>query len=274
MADKYTSGERFKEAVCIDANRIYDSCSDKDCIENLPVQFTDCTQGIIDRASIVRTKKVECINCLVDLEPIPFNRGYYSVDMTFYFDVELEVGASRCGSSALVHGLSVFNKKVILYGSEGGVKVFSSDFVDGKCDLQNPISKNLPKAVVQVANPVSLDARLVEKRHHPKCCCCNVPKGIRGYFDGEFLEEDGEKLVFITIGLFSIVQIERNVSMLVHAYDFCVPSKQCTDNAEDPCALFSKIKFPVEEFFPPRAGEIPCTGKELEADKYKSCGCK
>ena len=25
----------FKEAVCIDAGRIYDSCSDKDCVEGV-----------------------------------------------------------------------------------------------------------------------------------------------------------------------------------------------------------------------------------------------
>ena len=27
----------FKEAVCINAQRIYDSCSDKDCLEDLQV---------------------------------------------------------------------------------------------------------------------------------------------------------------------------------------------------------------------------------------------
>ena len=33
----------FKEAVCIDAERIYDSCSDKDCLEDLQVFFSDKT---------------------------------------------------------------------------------------------------------------------------------------------------------------------------------------------------------------------------------------
>ena len=32
----------FKEAVCIDAGRIYDSCGDKDCLEDLRVYFTEC----------------------------------------------------------------------------------------------------------------------------------------------------------------------------------------------------------------------------------------
>ena len=31
MAEQKTSGNAFKEAVCIDAGRIYDSCSETDC---------------------------------------------------------------------------------------------------------------------------------------------------------------------------------------------------------------------------------------------------
>ena len=38
MAEKecvpdYDCRDYFKEAVCIDAQRVYDSCSDKDCLE-------------------------------------------------------------------------------------------------------------------------------------------------------------------------------------------------------------------------------------------------
>ena len=46
MADQKFAGQQsgcsngFKEAVCINAGRIYDSCSDKDCLEDLRVYFT------------------------------------------------------------------------------------------------------------------------------------------------------------------------------------------------------------------------------------------
>ena len=30
----------FNETVCIDAQRVYDSCGDKDCLEDLEVYFT------------------------------------------------------------------------------------------------------------------------------------------------------------------------------------------------------------------------------------------
>jgi len=48
------------------------------------------------------------------------------------------------------------------------------------------------------------------------------------------------------------VRLERDVQLLIPAYDYCIPCKECTSNSgeEDPCELFSKVQFPVEEFFP------------------------
>ena len=69
----------FKEAVCIDAMRIYDTCSAKDCLEDLQVYFTDTTQPLIDSALNVKCRKVEVLNVYIDTEPVPFNKGFYSV---------------------------------------------------------------------------------------------------------------------------------------------------------------------------------------------------
>lgn len=80
-----------KEAVCIDAYRIYDSCGDKDCIKDLRVYFTEPAQLMIDKANNVRIKDTDVITVYIDLEPVPFHRGFYSVDMTFFFEVELDV---------------------------------------------------------------------------------------------------------------------------------------------------------------------------------------
>ena len=41
--------DKIKEAVCINASRIYDSCSDKDCLEDLPVLLTKPAQCMIER---------------------------------------------------------------------------------------------------------------------------------------------------------------------------------------------------------------------------------
>lgn len=69
----------FKEAVCINAGRIYDSCSDKDCLEDLQVYFTPLNQSIIDNSTAVKCKNVQVYTVLMDVEPVPFNKGFFSV---------------------------------------------------------------------------------------------------------------------------------------------------------------------------------------------------
>ena len=72
-------------------------------------------------------------------------------------------------------------------------------------------------------------------------------------FGGEFIRSNAvNRAVAVTLGIFTIVQIERNVQMLIPAYDFCVPTKECTSSSDNPCDLFSRIEFPTAEFFPPK----------------------
>ncbi|MEG2429651.1 MAG: hypothetical protein RSA99_04635, partial [Oscillospiraceae bacterium] len=61
----------------------------------------------------------------------------------------------------------------------------------------------------------------------------------------------------ISIGLFSIVQLERTVQMMIPVYDFCIPEKECVSTTDDPCEMFKKIKFPVNDFFPPKLCDVP-----------------
>lgn len=244
---------QFKESICIDAYRVYDSCADKDCLENLRVNFSESGQNIIEQANNVRVKDVNVINTQVDLEPVPFRKGYYSVDITFFFEVILEAFISPSVMPATVPGLCVFNKKAVLYGSEGNVKIFSSDYVSEGLDIQNPTSKNLPRAIVQVADPIALDARICAPSECPHRHPCRVPESICRRFGGEFVRSNNVgKTVAVSLGLFSIVQIERNVQMRIPAYDFCIPRKECVTSTDNPCELFSRIEFPTEEFFPPR----------------------
>ncbi|MGN0536870.1 MAG: hypothetical protein ACI4M3_02700 [Acutalibacteraceae bacterium] len=249
--------------VCIDAPRIYDSCGDKDCLEDMRVYLTESGQCIIDKASNVRLRDVDVITVYLDLEPVPYHKGFYSIDMTFFFDVRLDVFMAPAAMPVCINGLSVFTKKVILYGSEGNVKVFSSDFRLDEADTPNMPSRNLPKATVQVAEPIALHARLCEK---PTCCppCCRIPECICRRYNGNIVTGNTEKEVLISVGIFTIVQIQRNVQMLVPAYDFCVPTKECVASSDDPCELFNRIEFPTDEFFPP---------KSFDNDDNPSCGC-
>ena len=253
----------FKEAVCIDAMRIYDSCSDKDCLEDIRVLFCADSQELVDNASNVRIKDVSVITVYLDLQPIPFNRGFYSVDMTFFFDVSLELFSGATSCPVPVSGVSVFNKKVVLYGSEGNVKMFTSNDQCGE-PIEHQDSTVLPRATVQVAEPVALSAKLCDR---PLCnCepCCRIPDSICRRYGGGFESNPQRNYVYATIGLFTIVQIVRNVQMLIPAYDFCIPEKECVTSSDNPCDLFRRIDFPTDEFFPPRATDLGDAG---------NCGC-
>lgn len=241
------------EPVCIDARRVYDSCSDKDCLRDLTVYFSAQGQQTIDDAINVRLRDAEVLNVMLDIEPVPFHRGFYSIDMTYFFMITLDVFNSPYAAPDQVQGLCISDKKVILYGSEGNVKVFSSDMTADDDDIQNMPVRNLPLANCQVAQPIALAAKLKNQ----SCCCavpCKVPESIATRIGGTPVAQ-GEKSVEVTLGVFSIVQLLRNVQMLIPSYDFCVPDKSCSGASDSPCEVFSRIEFPTDEFFPPNIVE-------------------
>ena len=139
---------------------------DKDCLEDLQVFFSDKTQPIIDKAASIKCKKVKVLNVCVDVESVPFNKGFYSVDMTFYFLVEMSVYLSPGTPAVNCCGISYFSKKVILYGSEANARVFSSHA--GCCNGNEQLTA-MPNAVVQIVDPICLASRYVEC---PAKTCC------------------------------------------------------------------------------------------------------
>ena len=259
MAEKYCSDYEnrnyFKEAVCIDALRVYDSCSDKDCLEDIRVLVTPEQQQFVDSAKDVRIKDVCVINVDIDLQELPFNKGYYTVELTFFIDVTVELLCTSVSPVLPLSGVAVFKKKCVMYGSEGGVKTFYSDGDDSRIE-----TTALPKAAVQVAEPVALSAKLCEDRlmNHVNCFdeCGRLPKCVcKRYGDLECRPRG--KGIYATIGLFTIMQMMRNVQMMIPAYDFCVPTKECScgNDARSACDLFNTIDFPTDEFFPPKAND-------------------
>ena len=263
MADNIQNAEArgCSEPVCIDAKRIYDSCGDKDCLSDMPVFFSEQGQEIIDEAVNVRLRGADVINVVIDTEPVPFHRGFYSIDITYFFLVTLDVFTAPCVNPTCVKGLCVSDKKVILYGSEGNVRVFSSEFSSDEFDVQNSPSTTMPIANVQVAAPIALAAALKEKR---PCHILprKIPQGLQGFIGGP-VTDSGEKVVSATLGVFSIVQLMRNVQMLIPSYDYCIPEKSCTFSDDSPCEMFSRLDFPTDEFFPPNIADSSDSG----------CGC-
>lgn len=267
---------KIREAVCIDTNRVYDSCADKDCLADLRVYFPPQYQQTIDRATNVRCRGCEILNVFIDVERVPFNRGFYSVDITFFFKVTLDAYSVAAAPPETVCGFTTFSKKCILYGSEGKVRVYSSEFRADSGDRQIIPQNTNPRAKIQVADPICLEARLCRP-----CDCCDclgdscipVPSCVKCAFGDEFPDDFGhrpvEKAVAVTIGIFTIVQLERDVQMLIPAYDFCIPDKECSCDTDDPCEAFRKIQFPVDEFFPPNETKL-----QPGVSTATCCGCE
>ena len=281
MADKcktpgpINSCGEYREAVCIHTKKIYDSCKDKDCIEDLRFYPTVGSQDILDRAASIKGGSAELLYTYIDVEPVVFNRGFFTVDMRFFYRVTLN---AYCASSrpVEVEGLCVFDKRIILFGSEGNAKIFSSKVrVDGM-DRQLLEQSNMPIAVVEAVDPIVLDAKLVECCDNRCCDCdlCEIPSCICQCFGSDLTMGDGCRRVFVTLGQFSIVRLERDSQMLMPVLDYCMPEKDCAgcgcscSASEDPCELFSAISFPVNEFFPPNTIDTPC---DYEGTKTYCC---
>ncbi|MBQ7653475.1 MAG: hypothetical protein IJS17_00200 [Clostridia bacterium] len=255
MADnrscQFSMNPRSREPMCIDANRIYDSCCDKDCLADLRVTFPSSAQSVIDNASAVRCRKAEIINCCVDVEPLQFNKGCYSVDITYFFKLKCDLFAAACCDPTTVCGLATFTKTCVLFGSEGDVKVFTSDFGEDAMDAQLPCSNNNPRAKVQVVDPIVLDAKLCDVCECSDSeCRVNIPAHVARQFDGNLARQTEGKAVKVTLGLFSIVVLERDAQILIPSAEYCIPKKECCFNSDDPCDGFKRINFPMSEFFP------------------------
>jgi hypothetical protein len=250
MADRVLPGPlndtaALREAVCIHTRKIFDSCRDKDCIEDLRVYPTISSQQYLSGAISVRPRSAELLCAKVDVDEVSFNRGYYTVDVKYFFKIKGTV--FPCGAE--ITGLAVWDKRVMLFGSEGNAKIFTSEDSGIHCDkLGQPI------AVVEAVDPILLSLKLVDAG----CCdsleneLIEVPEStISMLGDGIVLGHTG-RVLLATLGLFSIIKLERDTQIVIPVFNYCIPEKECVGGSEDdPCTLFGRIRFPIEEFFPP-----------------------
>ena len=257
----------IREAVCVHTRKIFDSCRDKDCIEDLRFYPTQESQCAIDRAISIKAGKAELLYSYVDVEPVGFHRGFYTVDVRYFYRITADafVGAAR---PVEISGLAVFDKRVILFGSEGCAKVFTSETCFDGMDAGRMGKSGCPTAVVETVDPIVLGMKLVD------VCECRIPDGeiteippcICACFGGDLCFGGEGRRVYVTLGQFSIIRLERDSQLLIPVYDYCMPEKECTcgNREEDPCEVFRKVKFPVNEFFPPNTISCPETYRETK----------
>ena len=257
----------LREALSIHTRKITDSCRDKDCIEDLRVYLTTGSQAILDSCAGARVRCADLLYTYIDVEPVAFDRNHYCIDVTFFYRIlaDATIGTSR---PAALYGLAVFSKRAVLCGEDSHAHIFTSDTRIGCPDGLTVGSANRPTAVVEVLDPMVLSSKVKE------VCDCGcqeaavqIPECIRQMFDDELVLSGDRRRLFVTLGQFSIIRLERDAQLVVPVLDYSMPTKECCDSAgcsEDPCEMFSRIPFPEKQFSP-----RGCDG----ADSDEGCSC-
>lgn len=248
-----------RDTVCIETNRVLDSCRDRDCYEDVRVYLSDFGNEIVERATAVRAKHAHIVWSCIGIDPIQFNRGFYAVTVRLYVKILFEVCVGG-NHTQEVEGIAAIEKRVILYGGESNVNIFKSNGLSGGfCCDPDPVcgEKNVPTAIVEAVDPVVLGSRILEKISECKCCCCccehDLPDSVLAGMDAPLIFDDGEigkgRYLAVSLGIFSVVRIVRPAQYLINATEYCIPEKECRPVEEDdPCKIFRDMPFPIGEF--------------------------
>ena len=244
----------LRQAMSIHTQKITDACRDKDCIEDLRVYLTLSSQEQLDTATGVRVRSADLLDAYIDVEPVAFDRNHFCIDVTFYYRIlaDATVGTNR---PTTLTGLSIFTKRAVLCGEDSRAHIFTSDTRLGQADGISIPSANLPTAVVEVLDPMILSSKVTEAggTGAPELAV-QIPAYIRAMFDEELVTVTEGRRLFVTLGQFSIIRLERDAQLIVPVLDYAIPDKECCDTpgacAEDPCEMFSRIPFPTQQFAP------------------------
>lgn len=245
--------EDLRQAMSIHTRKITDSCRDKDCIEDLRVYLTTGSQAILDSCAGAKVRCAELLHAAIEVEPVAFDRNHYCIDVTFYYQIlaDATMGHNR---PAALSGLAVFSKRAVLCGEDSRAHIFSSRTVIGGADGFTRQYANRPAAVVEVLDPMVLSSRVRNTCDCSGGCMIQIPHFIREMFDEELVLSGDQRRLFVTLGQFSIIRLERDAQLIVPVLDYSIPTKECCDSpgcsAEDPCEIFSRIPFPTAQFTP------------------------
>ncbi len=262
------SPEDLRQALSIHTRKITDSCRDKDCIEDLRVYLSKGSQALLDASAGAKVRCADLLYTYIDVEPVAFDCNRYCIDVTFYYRI-LADAIVGTGRPAALYGLAVFSKRAVLCGEDSKAHIFSSNTRICGPDGLSRYSANRPTAVVEVLDPMVLSSKV---RELCDCGCkdttvVQIPDDILRMFDDELVLSGENRRLFVTLGQFSIIRLERDAQLIVPVLDYSIPTKECCDTpgcAEDPCEMFSRIPFPAAQFAP-----RGCDG----TDKKDDCGC-
>ena len=273
--DTLQGGCGDQQAMSIHTRKITDSCRDKDCIEDLRVYLTKGSQGLLDACASARVRCAELLYTYIDVEPVAFDRNHYCIDVTFYNRIlaDATIGAAR---PAALYGLAVFTKRAVLCGEDSRAHIYRSDTRLCAPDGFTRHYANRPTAVVEVLEPMVLSSKIREVCND-KCrddCALQIPAEIKCLFDDELVLSGERRRLYVTLGQFSIIRLERDAQLVVPVLDYAIPTKECCDApgcAEDPCEMFSRIPFPASQFAPNDCDNNTCSIPEYD---YRGSCCQ
>ena len=258
MPDQTNSAGRpapeARESIRIHTSRIEDACIDKDCIEDLRVYLTATSQQALEGAVNARARSAELLHVYIDVAPIAYNPGHFTADLSFFYRIggEAMSGVTR---PAPLEGLAVFTKRVVLFGGQTATKVFSSADNDLLPDAL--YQTHTPDCVVEAVDPMVLSSRVGEGAEGPGPVIPEIPQAVRALFPEEPVPSGG-RLLFVSLGQFSTVRMERGTQLLVPALVQAMPDRSCSDDPgtpDEPCDLFARVDFPTQAFYPGTSGK-------------------
>ena len=209
----------LQQAMSIHTRKITDSCRDKDCIEDLRVYLTRGSQSLLDTCAGAKVRCAELLYTYIDVEPVAFDGHHYCIDATFYYRIlaDATIGASR---PAALYGLAVFTKRAVLCGEDSRAHIYRSDTRLCGPDGPSHYSANRPTAVVEVLDPMVLSSRI---RDVCDCSCkedsaLQIPGPIQEMFDDELVYAGERRRLYVTLGQFSILRLERDAQLIVPVF--------------------------------------------------------
>lgn len=273
------AGGQGRETVCIDTYRVLDSSRDRDCYEDVRVYLTPFGQEIINGTCNVRVRGCEVAWCNVAVDPIQFNCGFYQLTVRYYILLTLESCMGQ-GRAQEFNGLAVLEKRSVLYGGEGDVKVYSSGDSSSACNFDPRDAGNIsPVGVVETVDPIALSVKVCDRNALNGCCFCTcdqIPRELAANAIGDLVDpEDGNRL-FVSLGIFSVLRLQRPAQLLVNASDYSVPDKESVPVEEsDPCKLFRSMAFPSGEFSGTNCcGQNQGNNARPTSSDRGGCGCR
>ena len=247
--------QEITEAASVHTTLIEDACIDKDCIEDLRVYLTVDSQTALNGAVSGRAVSGELLHVQAAVKPISFHRGHYAIDLTFYYRIEGEITSGQV-RPVPIEGLSVFSKRVVLRGASSAAKTFTSS--RAQFDPDRYYAAALPEAVIEAVDPIVLASHVADAGGEEQDPVeVELPQAILDQFDAPLVLDGARRQLFVTLGQFSTVRLERSAQLLLPVFDSYVPDKAGSEEAGEeaaPCEQFSRVEFPVDVFYPSPAG--------------------